>query len=337
MQQSLDIRGSHSEPLSSQYGEEVVSVGPVVTVGEALASLEPVSGRLETASEFVIGALGAEFNYAIDLARLGIPARFFGALGADPLGRRILRAARAEGVDVSGVTFDDTRPTGMLLKDAPGVDGERPIHYLRKGSAASAFAPSRALRAAAESAVGVHVSGISFNVGKALRTSALELLRAGSSAPWRSFDVNVRLLLAPTGEWRAVIDEVLPLVNVLFATSDELGAIGLEVGATVALARSSATSCVIRCGRAKTLVVDEEGVEEHVVPFYAESVVDPVGTGDAFAAAVTAYRLTGAPWTEAVRAGHLAGAMVASIRGDYEGAPDAQELAGFMRGDHVNR
>jgi 2-dehydro-3-deoxygluconokinase len=314
-----------------------LSPGPVVTVGEALASLEPAEGRLDVAAQLALGSLGAEYNYAVDLSRLGVATQFFGAVGADPLGRRIVRTARAEGVDVTGVVVDPTRPTGLLFKDAPGIDGERAIYYVRAGSAASAFTPSKELIAAAETAEGVHVSGISFCLGPALRESALALLTAGAGARWRSFDVNVRLRLAPPEQWAAVFAEALPFVTTIFATAGELDSAGLELDDVVFRARSQGVACVVRRGGEETLIVAEDGSEERVVPRYSTNAVDPVGTGDAFAAAVTAYRLEGAPWLEAVRAGHLAGAMVASVRGDFEGAPYSEELCAWMDGRHVNR
>lgn len=314
-----------------------MSENTVVTVGEALVSLEPLAGRLDAASEAAIGELGAEYNYAIDLARLGLGARFFGAVGADPLGRRIVRTARAEGVDAAGVVIDASRPTGLLFKDARGLDGERPIYYVRSGSAASAYAPTEALRAAAAAADGVHVSGISMCVSQTLRESAIALLTHGASARWRSFDVNVRLRMAPPREWSDALAAVLPLVNVIFATADELQHIGLAAEDLVSRAQGAGVTCVIRCGREQTLIVTEDGDEHHVDPIYTNNAIDPVGTGDAFAAAVTAYRLQGAPWAESVTAGHAAGAMVASVRGDFEGAPYADELAAWVEGRYVNR
>jgi 2-dehydro-3-deoxygluconokinase len=314
-----------------------LSPGPVVTVGEALASLEPAEGRLDVAAQLALGTLGAEYNYAIDLSRLGVATQFFGAVGADPLGRRVIRTARAEGVDVTGVVVDPARPTGLLLKDTPGMDGERAIYYIRGGSAASAFAPTEALTAAADVALGVHVSGISFCLGPALRESALALLKAGAGARWRSFDVNVRLRLAPPEQWAAALAQALPFVTTIFATAGELGSAGLDLDDVVSRARSQGVSCVIRCGREKTLIVAEDGSKERVVPTYSTNAIDPVGTGDAFAAAVTSYRLADAPWSEAVRAGHLAGAMVASVRGDFEGAPYLEELRSWVDGHHVNR
>lgn len=314
-----------------------MSPGPVVTVGEALASLEPAEGRLDVAAQLTLGTLGAEYNYAIDLSRLGVATQFFGAVGADPLGRRIIRAARAEGVDATGVVVDPTRPTGLLFKDAPGMDGERAIYYVREGSAASAFTPTEELIAAADAAHGVHVSGISFCLGPALRESALALLKAGAAARWRSFDVNVRLRLAPPPQWAAALAEALPFVTTIFATAGELDSAGLELDDVVSRARSEGVACIVRRGREETLIVTEHGSEERVVPTYSTNPIDPVGTGDAFAAAVTAYRLQDASWSEAVRAGHLAGAMVASTRGDFEGAPYLDELRGWVDGQHVNR
>ncbi|MHB1614880.1 MAG: PfkB family carbohydrate kinase [Actinomycetes bacterium] len=65
-----------------------LSPGIVLCVGEALIALAPSDGRpLEEARVLEVSAAGAELNVAVHLARLGLPARFAGMVGADPWGR----------------------------------------------------------------------------------------------------------------------------------------------------------------------------------------------------------------------------------------------------------
>ncbi len=306
----------------------------VVTVGEALISLEAQNGRLETAQHLEIHAVGAELNYAIDLARLGISTAFFGQVGCDPFGDRIVNQARYEGVEVSGVTRDADRTTGFLLKDLSLPNGERPTHYVRRGSAGSHFERTSQLDEALQTALGVHATGISFCVGPSLAAAARWLLSA--QVPWKSFDINVRLKLAPPEWWAACLKEMLPMADTLFATEHELHAIGYCADFRCA-ARDGDTTLVIRGDRTPTRIYQTNGVVEEVAPIYLDAAVDPVGAGDAFAAAVTAWRLRGFSWQDAVRAGHWAGAMVARARGDFEAAPYLRELEALMARDSVVR
>jgi sugar/nucleoside kinase (ribokinase family) len=50
-------------------------------------------------SRFTLRVAGAELNFAIGLARLGIEVRWISRVGNDVFGRSILAALRAEGID----------------------------------------------------------------------------------------------------------------------------------------------------------------------------------------------------------------------------------------------
>jgi 2-dehydro-3-deoxygluconokinase len=68
----------------------------VVTFGEALAVLRTTEpGTLAHLSTLAVGTGGAEANVAIGLARLGVPVTWLGRVGADSLGRRVVRELRA--------------------------------------------------------------------------------------------------------------------------------------------------------------------------------------------------------------------------------------------------
>src|SRR2546430_8501835 len=78
---------------------------------------------------------GAESNVACHLAGLGVRAGWVSAVGDDALGRAVVSAVAAAGVDVSGVVVDPARPTGLYLKEIGPSD--TPVPYYRSGSAAS--------------------------------------------------------------------------------------------------------------------------------------------------------------------------------------------------------
>lgn len=312
-------------------------VGAVVTVGEALVALDAGESRVEDAPSLALHVVGAELNYAVGLVRLGVPARFLGAVGADPFGRRVLRAARAEGVDVAGVESDPERPTGLMVKDLPGLDGEPSVLYLRRGSAGGFYRGGARLSEALVGARGFHVTGISLCRQDGLDQAAAQLLEEGRQLEWRSFDLNVRLRLGRPERWREILAYALPRTATFFATEEEVRALGLEAEELAGLAARHGTVLVLRRGRRPTEIRTPDGAVERVEPVYARRPVSPFGAGDAFAAAVTAWRLGGASWREAVEAGHLAGAMAARTGGDFEGAPYREELEALLRGPALQR
>jgi 2-dehydro-3-deoxygluconokinase len=72
---------------------------------------------------------------------------------------------------------------------------------------------------------------------------------------------------------------------------------------------------------------DGEIATQPVIPTYVE---DPTGAGDAFAATFLATRLKGWRLKDSLRAATATGALVVSVRGDYENIPDTEALQTFL-------
>jgi 2-dehydro-3-deoxygluconokinase len=93
----------------------------VLTVGETMALLDPVEdGALGAGTRFELRVAGAESNFAIALARLGVPVTWVSRLGADPLGDLVAETLVAEGLDLRYVRRDPARPTGVYFKQRAG-------------------------------------------------------------------------------------------------------------------------------------------------------------------------------------------------------------------------
>lgn len=109
----------------------------VVMFGETMLLMTPMKqGSLDTVWQFQKGLAGAESNVAIALARLEHAVAWVSNLGADSFGRFLYKTLRGEGVDVSHVQFDETRPTGVFFKEFLG-DGRTDAYYYSQHSAAS--------------------------------------------------------------------------------------------------------------------------------------------------------------------------------------------------------
>ena len=108
---------------------------PVIAFGEALVDM--LSSRLGDASgpeTFTPYAGGAPANVAVACARLGVPSRFLGMVGADRFGRFLTAEMASHGVDVSGVvtTFDARTALAFVSRDA---HGERTFDFYRPPAA----------------------------------------------------------------------------------------------------------------------------------------------------------------------------------------------------------
>lgn len=109
----------------------------VIAFGEALVDL--LSSRLgddatSGPETFTPYAGGAPANVAVACARLGVPSRFLGMLGADHFGDFLAAELAAQGVDLSGVarTTEARTALAFVSRDA---DGERTFDFYRPPAA----------------------------------------------------------------------------------------------------------------------------------------------------------------------------------------------------------
>ena len=106
-----------------------------------MALLDPLEdGALRLGMPLTLRFAGAESNFAIALARLGIEVAWISRLGRDPFGDLILAAVTGEGVETRWVRHDDA-PTGLFCKWRS--EGKSHVTYRRAGSAASPPASRR--------------------------------------------------------------------------------------------------------------------------------------------------------------------------------------------------
>src|SRR5258708_2122615 len=89
---------------------------------------------------------------------------------------------------------------------------------------------------------------------------------------------------------------------------------------------------LVKLGPEGSMAVTEDGVVR-APSIRLERVVDPVGAGDGFAAAV----LSGQPRGESLRLGNLVGASAMSVSGDVEGLPTWDEVQSLESGRDVSR
>jgi ribokinase len=97
----------------------------------------PVAGRLE-----MLGGKGA--NQAVGLAQLGRHPALIGAVGDDPVGAWLFRAATADGIDTTGVAVRAGQASSLIVSVVDGSAGWRyleeliPASYLTPGTCAPA-------------------------------------------------------------------------------------------------------------------------------------------------------------------------------------------------------
>ncbi|RII19616.1 2-dehydro-3-deoxygluconokinase [Streptomyces sp. YIM 130001] len=301
----------------------------LTTLGETLAVLAPDHiGPLRHARSLGLTVAGSESTVAIGVRRLGHSAAWAGRVGDDELGRLVTDRLRGEDLRVHAVT-DASAPTGLFLKDQP-LAGSRRVHYYRGGSAGSHLCPEDLPPGVVEGSRVVHTSGITSALSDAAaRTVRTALARARSVGVTVSFDLNHRTRLWSDERARTELWQVVPLVDLLFASDDEAALLVPEAGgdperAAHALREHGPETVVVTMGAAGSLSVGPEGVRLGAAPAVLE--VDPIGAGDSFVAGYLSAFLDGCAEPERlVRASAVAAVCVAT-QGDWEGLPDRAVL-----------
>lgn len=324
--------------------------GAVLVLGEVMRVLVADDGAaLARAEAFRSTIGGAEANVAVGLARLGFPAAWLGRVGDDDAGAYVLRRLRAEGIDVS---LARTTPgfTGLLLRNSSS-HGAISVSYHRAGSAGASLDADHVDSAwAAGPPRLVHVTGITAMLSPAANGAVRRVVElAERDGVPLSFDVNLRLRLAPAEQWPAVLAPLARSASLVFAGADELDLLpgGREQAVEELLA--AGVRAVIRKDHDHSATVawsdghpgsGGAAGSARQTPL-AKAVVDPVGAGDALVAGYLSGYLRELPPAECLRRGAAVAAFAIGNWSDTDGLPSVAEverfLAAFEGGEQVMR
>jgi fructokinase len=248
----------------------------VLGVGEVLWDLLPAGAQPG----------GAPANFACHARALGADAAIVSRVGDDALGRDILRRFEAFGLPAGLVQVDESAPTGTVgvELDAGGV----PRFTIHGDAAWDRVLATQAAREAAAKADAVCFGSLGQRAEPS-RSSVQSLVAATPLRALRIFDVNLRQpFYSPE-----VLEQSLRLANVLKLNDAELPVLASLFGTDgspeaqleVLARRFSLRVVALTRGARGSLLRGPTGWDDH--PGLAADVVDTVGAGDAFTAALT--------------------------------------------------
>ncbi len=257
-----------------------------VVCGEALFDVF-ASGETPTGMAMDARIGGSPFNVALGLARLGQPVAFLSQVSRGFLGERLMRALRAEGVETATVQRSDAPTTLSLI----GVDAQGVPSYAFYGEGCA----DRLLDEPALAALPAGVKAINFGsyatvVGTTAATQRTLVERSQGRA-LIAYDPNIRLNVEPRlAVWRTQIEWMLPRTQLLKVSDEDLRLVwpGLAPAefAARALAQGVALVVVTRGGEGASGWTAAAQVE---VPPVKVTVIDTVGAGDTFQAALLTW------------------------------------------------
>jgi len=306
----------------------------VLLIGEPIALLiAEAVGPLEDVEQFTRKLAGAEVNVCFGLARLGHDACFITRLGKDPFGYYTKKTLEQEGINTELVTFDDEFLTGSMLKGKV-LEGDPPIAFYCKGSAASKITPELVDDIDLEGLDLVHITGVMPAISESCRAAIKRLMeRAREAGIFLSFDPNLRPTLWENEEvmirW---INDLSKLADIVLPGLEEgLILTGSDDPAKIAdfYQDMGVKQVVVKLGAGGAYMRD--GSESQVIPgFVVEHIVDTVGAGDGFATGVVSGLVEGLSLRDAVVRGNAIGAIQIGHISDNEALPTRVELDAFM-------
>lgn len=314
----------------------------VITIGDAMITMDPTSkGPMRFVQTFERKVGGAELNFAIGCARLGLKTGWISRLGNDEFGRHIVNVVRGEGIDTQNVKLVDGYPTSVNFKEVR-EDGNGKTFYYRNNSPTEVLTVDSLNEEYFKSAKLLHITGVFAALDK---EKNLEVLRkaieyAKKNNVLVSMDPNIRLKLWSKEEVKESLVSLLPSIDILltgldeaeilFDTTDpkEINAICNGYGiSTVAIKLGGNGSIGFR---------DGEYIE--AAPVKAAKVVDTVGAGDGFDVGFVYGVLNDWSLDRTLLFANTIGSMVVSVAGDNEGLPLLEEvLIELGEGEFIER
>lgn len=301
----------------------------VITIGDAMITFDPsAKGPLRYVHSFEKKVGGAELNFAIGCARLGLNTGFISRIGKDEFGRHIYNFIRGEGIDTSEVEQIDDYPTSINFKEVL-EDGSGRTFYYRDRSPTEFLLKESIDEAYIRKAKVLHITGVFAGI----QPKNIAVLKYAAKLAKKyhvkvSLDPNIRLKLWSIEEAREGLLALLPYADFVFAGEQEaewlFGKKSLENYISI-FKEFGAEHIILKRGAAGSIGFYDGEIAEAKAK-QPGKVVDTVGAGDGFNAGYIYAYLQGKGPHEALDFANTIGSMVVEVAGDNEGLPYLEDV-----------
>lgn len=293
----------------------------VVGLGEVLWDMLPTGKHLG----------GAPANFAYITTLMGDHGIVASCLGQGELGEEALAQLVTLGLSTDSVQRDESHATGVVKVE---VDGDGCARFeIEEPSAWDFLKWTAEWEALARSAHAVCFGSLAQRSAQS-RATIRDFLEATHKDAIRIFDVNLRAPFYSAD----VVRESMTLADIVKLNHEEVPKVMELLGLAHADEKSSAQQlisrfglklvCVTRGARGSLLVAD---ADFHEQPALVVKVVDTIGAGDAFTAALVHEYLRGSSLATMNRVANRIGAWVASHAGPTP-RPQHGDLANLLAG-----
>jgi 5-dehydro-2-deoxygluconokinase len=280
--------------------------------------------EVRTFEKFVGGFAG---NVSTGLARLGVRTGIVSAVGDDGHGRFIRRFLESEGVDCAALHVHPTLRTALAFCEAWPPD-DFPITFYRMPTCPDWELQTTQLPDDLGKARILYASGTGLAREPSRATTLAGLQRARQRV---IFDLDWReVLWENVREYPELVWDAASYATVVVGGASEFIAAALDPRD---LLKRGPKLVVVKRGAQGASVIDPRGSRD--IPGLPVPVVNGLGAGDAFGAALGAALLQGIGADDAVRRACAAGAIVASRLSCSTAMPNGSEIDALLGGGSV--
>ncbi len=318
----------------------------VITLGETMLRLSPPDLlRIEQSSSYEAYSGGSESNVAVGLARLGLDVAWVSRMTENALGRSIVNAIRAQGVDTSFVTWTEEDRVGLYFYEEGKAPRGGRVIYDRAGSAISRMQPGdlHPDLLSPDAAHLLHLSGITLAIGESAAQTCHTLAQHARANGWQlSFDINYRKLLWSEEAAQNGCHELASLADVIFLPlRDAVNIYGTSDVPDTAIREMHAlypNATIVMTLSADGAIAKQGDTIIQQAAYPAEA-VGRIGGGDAFVAGYLYGHLSGASLGESLRWGAACAAYKYTVPGDMPllDLDTIRELVIHQRGQNLLR
>lgn len=322
----------------------------LIGMGEVMLRLSPPDKEKISQSEtFEKNAGGSELNVVSGAAMLGIRSAIITKLPKNKMGHFICRKIRYGNVSDDYVVYDYSKQArlGLYYYESGAYPRKSSVVYDRAGSSVCSLSLSEIPDDIYTKTRMFHISSITLALDPQLRETAMEVIkRMKQNGAAISFDVNYRSALWSEEEARKTIEEIFPMVDILFVSEETSRRMLQRTGTLREILKqySDDYGCKIVASTHREVIsptrhnfgsiIYSDGNYYEEKPYIDIEVIDRVGSGDAYVAGVLYGILSGGSIRRALSVGNALSAVKDTVPGDMS-ASSIDEIESVISAHHA--
>ena len=270
-------------------------------------------------------------------SRNGLKTAFLGKLGNDDFGKLLKTTLEKDGVELLCPELTDEAVTTLAFVTLY-EGGERSFTFVRKPGADILLSKDDVKEEMIQNTKILHAGsvGMSANPSREAHFKAMEMAKKAGKLV--SYDVNYHNMIWSFEDAKAVVDQVLPYVDLLKISDEELDFVGGEANIPNVMKENN-ISVVIETLGSKGAKFFFDG-KEAVVEGHKVKAVDATGAGDAFwGGFLSSLLMSGVSKTEdlnedllrkALEYGNASGGLCVQKMGGIPALPTKEDIEAFL-------